>query len=233
VTQSPSWLYTDEQPAPVPASNSPQQNETRIWICHFLADPKINVRFLYTPPAVPDDESTETVSSTKIHAAITTATKEESAHFIDEYALGSTYLKQQLARREDGTHAKQLELQKIENEIKHLAFQDVAAGHVEKCRMCEKFGCNCMYKQRLAKQRIKQQLKEAGPAFEETTHLTFRTREEMKKAKHVSGKNATSGEEDTEVDMAFEDTMRLRVPMKTEEVLTHQPEYRNANKWYD
>ena len=170
------------------------------------------------------------VSSTKIHAAITTATKAESAHFIDEYALGSTYLKQQLARREDGTHAKQLELQKIENEIKHLAFQDVAAGHVDECYMCKKRGCNCDYQQRLAKRRIRQQLMEAGPAFEETIQLTFRTREEMKKANHVSGKNATSEEEETEVDMAFEDIMRLRVPMKTEEVLTHQPEYRNANR---
>ena len=43
---------------------------------------------------------------------------------------------------------------------------------------------------------------------------------EMKKANHVTGKNATSEEEETEVDMAFEDIMRLRVPMKMEEVLT-------------
>lgn len=189
------------------------------------------------------------ISSTKIHTAISTATKTESTQFIDEYALGPEFLKQQLARRDDGTHAKALELQEAEKEIQHLAFEETnTAFDLEECLSCGQVGCNCRYRQLLAKQRVNRQLEAAGPAFEDIVKPTFRTKEELRKARTGAGKSSASAssssatssasgtssaseKDGTEADMAFEDTMRLRVPSKSEEA--YKPEYRNANRWQD
>jgi len=93
----------------------------------------LTTRYLYTTPTQPDHSASEVISSTKMHAAIEDTAKAESTAYNEKYALDPTYLKQQLARREDGSHQKQQEVLKAEKAPNHFPFEEIVAEKVNDC----------------------------------------------------------------------------------------------------
>ena len=96
-------------------------------------DVDLTARYLYTTPTQPDHSASELISSTRMHAAIENTTKSESTAYIEKYALDPTYLKQQLARREDGSRQNQQEVLKAEIAPNHLPFEEIVAEKVNNC----------------------------------------------------------------------------------------------------
>ena len=239
-TESLSWLYPDEE-APVSTS---QNHPTQIWECHAHGDVDLTARYLYTPPTLPDHSSIELVSATQIHAAIKTTTKAESTAYIEKYALEPTYLKQQLARRDDGTYKVQQEILEAEKALKHLTFEDIVAGKVKDCD-CEDdpHEGECWHEtfQRWeAEDRQEAQVKYACRSFPfclqskiiGSRYATVNERHTKENLPPTEEDEEDETEQQTdEGDLSFEETMQLRVPTKKEKIRVHKPEYGNANAW--
>jgi hypothetical protein len=236
--QSPSWLYPDDTP-PQP---TPQASVTQIWECHAHDDPDLTARYLYTPPALSDISATELVSATAIHAAINTTTKSESSAYIDEFALGPVFLKQQLARRGDGSHQLRQNLLAAEVKLKHLAFEDIKAGKMKNCNCGDECTWQCNHtkrqtaKRQAAAQTKQQQAAESSfPFCLESAQPGNRYTPPKEKLKPQTAETQDEDSEDEQKveddEMAFEDTMRLRVRTKKEKIPVHKPEYANANVW--
>jgi hypothetical protein len=249
-THSLSWLYPDK-PTPSPKAPPPT---TQIWECHVHGDPNVSARYLYTLPALHDTSATELVSATAIHAAISTTTKTESSAYIDEFALGPIYLKQQLGRRDDGNHQAEQNLRAAEEKLRHLAFEDIVAGKLdEEDRAC---GCReygngrheeyCGYHPDQVARILQEEAwaredaaDEAFPFCFEGTILGKRhagptSKSPQREKKDDESKNTEHSEDEQkseDEELPFEDTMRLRVPMKKEKISVHKAEYGNANCW--
>jgi hypothetical protein len=248
-TESLLWLYPEEE-APVFTS---QNHPTQIWECHAHGDVELTARYLYIPSTLPEHSSTELVSATKIHATIKTTTKAESTAYIEKYALDPTYLKQQLVRRDDGSHEEQQELLKAEKALNHFTFEEIVAERAKYCR-CRRFVCNgpCLYSRKNRPEEHRrihaQDRAELQSRREECNPPTFPFGLEsdiMGKRYASIGTKSTKenvhptdeDEEDEdelqtdEGDLSFEETMQLRVPTKKEKIPVHKPEYGNANAW--
>ena len=242
-TESLSWLYPDEE-APVSTS---QNHPTQIWECHAHGDVDLTARYLYTQPTLPDHSAIELVSATTIHAAIKTMTKAESTAYIEKYALDPTYLKQQLARRDDGTYEAQQEILEAEKALKHFAFEDIVAGKVKDCDCEDERDCEdedeCWHERqsrRWAKSRQQEQATEAHGSFPfclqsnimGKRYASIGTRSTKENVHPTDEDEEDEDEQQTdEGDLSFEETMQLRVPTKKEKIPVHKPEYGNANAW--
>jgi hypothetical protein len=238
-TESLSWLYPDEE-APLPTS---QNLTTQIWECHAHSDVDLTARYLYTPPTLPDHSAIELVSATQIHAAIKTTTKAESTAYIEKYALDPTYLKQQLARRDNGTCKVQQEILEAEKALKHLTFEDIVAGKVRDCDSDDEGECwHEANQRRQAEYRREDQVTAAYASFPFCLQSNIMGKRHRNIDRRSTKENLPSTDEDEEDeddndqqpdegDLSFEETMYLRVPTRKDRIPVHKPEYGNANAW--